>query len=360
MNDKARTSSEPWIIVSQVKSNRVVYFTDDPDYQPAMDGDWYYCSSFVGDLPDGMSLRNCWRWRFNGGVFEDARQAPRQSTQVALLENNRKALLRILRDKVNAIREPFLASCKLGEQVRQIKLSQAHMFLAAAEGPGEANFAQLEAVALARHISMLAAARLIIAKAEETEKVMLESERFREQLTQAIGQSHSEAQLLECRTWLLDQVYPELSRQFSFSLENTEPPNLDAPLKSTHRLHEITRLKAQLREAINQQRAPLHSAYIQNDEVRRHKARLAHALLANGGIAPDGMDFTVLDAYARGRALDLPAAARLIVNSMAVTAQLLAQTEAIKDGMLARIEAIRCLRDIRVLDEEVSTLGSRQ
>lgn len=351
-------ASMQWIIITQVKSNRVVYFTDDADYQPAMAGDWYYCSAHLGELPAAMSLKNCWRWRFNGGVFDDAQEAPKLSQHEALLESNRNALLRILRDKVNAIREPFLASCKQGDLVRQIKLAQARLFL---QGPDELNkaaYAQLEAVALARNISLLAAARLILAKAEETQKVLLETERFREQLSTAIRTANSEAQLLECRAWLLEQVYPELSRQFRFSLENTQPPDLDAPIRDTHRLHEITRLKAQLCAAINQQRAPLDSRYIHNDEVRRQKVRLAHALLANGGSAPDGMDFTLLETYARARGLDLPSAAQLIVNSMAVTAQLLARTEAVKDSVLARIEAIRSLRDIRALDDEISTLGN--
>ena len=76
-------------IVTQVKSNRVVYFTDDADYLPPTDGDWYYVSSTLGDLPKGMSLRNCWRWRFNGGVFTDAGAAARgaQPAALALLGN---------------------------------------------------------------------------------------------------------------------------------------------------------------------------------------------------------------------------------------------------------------------------------
>jgi len=34
-----------WFVVSQCKSNRVVYFTDDTDYVPPMQGDWYYVKS---------------------------------------------------------------------------------------------------------------------------------------------------------------------------------------------------------------------------------------------------------------------------------------------------------------------------
>ncbi len=49
-----------WFIVSQVKSHRVVYFTDDPGYTPPTEGDWYYVSPYQGELPQAMSLRNCW------------------------------------------------------------------------------------------------------------------------------------------------------------------------------------------------------------------------------------------------------------------------------------------------------------
>ena len=45
-HNEART----WVVVTQVKSHRVVYFTDDPDYQPAMQGDWYYVSPEVAPL----------------------------------------------------------------------------------------------------------------------------------------------------------------------------------------------------------------------------------------------------------------------------------------------------------------------
>ena len=49
----AEATPEPktWSLVTQVKSHRVVYFTDDPAYQPPMDGDWYYVSPFAGNSP---------------------------------------------------------------------------------------------------------------------------------------------------------------------------------------------------------------------------------------------------------------------------------------------------------------------
>lgn len=343
-----------WVIVTQVKSNRVVYFTDDPAYQPPMDGDWYYCSTWQGALPDGMTLRNCWGWRFNGGVFSDAREAPKRPEKELLIENNRKALLRILREKIDAVRAPFLPACAHGEALRLAKRQEAQAFLANPDS--EREYPLLQAVAVARNISLLEAARLVEAKAGETERVLHETERFREQLTQAILAADGEPQLLELREWLLDRVYPELSRQFAFRVEHTEPPDLDAPIKDAHRLHEITRLKTQLREAINRQRAPLHSDYIGNDEMRRHKARLAQQLLLAGGTRNPAVDYSPLEAYAEGRNLPLHEAAQLVVDSLAFAAELLARTEAAKDRMLGRIDGIRTLRDIENVALELEAL----
>ena len=363
--------SAQWVIVTQVKSHRVVYFTDDPHYQPAMEGDWYYYSPFSGAIPAQMTLRNCWGWRFNGGIFTDARGTPAKSDQETLFDSNRKTLLALLREKIDTIREPFLPSCKQGDAVRQIKLREAQVYLelgnndpairsntrqtfeSAKAGHG---YSHLQAVATARNISLYEAAELIVAKAEETQRVLLQSERFRESLTQAIHAAQTHAQLLQIRTWLLDQVYPELSREFKFRIENTEPIALDKPIPQTHRQHEVARLKAQLREVINAQRAATRSDYVHNDEIRKRKAQLASAVLQHGGKAPPGLDITLLETYAEARQLNLVEAAQLIVNSMTVAAEVLAQSEMLKDRMLARIEAVNTLADIRAVAAELAAL----
>src|SRR4051812_48038046 len=130
MNTTASTPSPAGkaahIIVTQVKSNRVVYFTDDPDYSPPMEGDWYYVSSYRGELPADMSLRNCWRWRFNGGVFKDTKpERPAKDARQRLVDHNRSALLGILSEKINAVRAPYAPSCSLGAAVREEKLREA-------------------------------------------------------------------------------------------------------------------------------------------------------------------------------------------------------------------------------------------
>lgn len=361
-NSVAIEPSRLWIIVSQVKSNRVVYFTDDVDYQPPTEGDWYYFSTYSGHLPKGMTLRNCWSWRFNGGVFLDARESPKKTGKELLIDSNRKALLRILNEKIDAVRAPYQPDCVQGAAIRQQKLQEAQKLLALEAPPADENvqaplrFPLLNAVATARNISLLEAAKLVTAKAQESEEVLQESERFREQFKQAIQSAKSEAQLLELREWLLDKIYPALTEQFKYQLQNTEPLKLDEPIKDTHRLHEVARLKVQLREAINKKRAPIHSDYIQNEEIRKHKAKLAQALLSNQGKPIEGLDLGLIQTYAQARNLSLADAAQLVLNSIASAGQLLVQTEQIKDTMLARIDAVCTLRDIRQVSAALGEL----
>ena len=37
-------SQQNWTVISQVKSHRIVYFTDDENYSLTFEGDWYYVS----------------------------------------------------------------------------------------------------------------------------------------------------------------------------------------------------------------------------------------------------------------------------------------------------------------------------
>ena len=366
----AEPAASPWTIVTQVKSNRVVYFTDDPSYEPLMDGDWYYVSVFHEALPKGMTLRNCWRWRFTGGRFTDAATRPALPPAESLMEANRKALHQILTEKIDAIRAPFAPACHEGEQLRAMKRDEARAFLALPEGrqrPGGA-FSLLESVALARRCSLSEAAHLLLAKEAEQRAVLLASERYREQFARLIDTAATQPALLEIREWLLDKVYPELSHQFRHRVIDTEPVDLDAPLPEAHRRHEIGRLKAELREAINRARQPLHSDYIRNDELRRHKLRLARIIAGNlaagqaAETAPAGMtiDFGPLHAYAEGRGLPLAEAVEVILRSAELGDALLDRTERVKDRLLAKIEAVKTLQDIRTAAKEINEAAAEE
>ncbi len=355
-------AGRPWTVVTQVKSNRVVYFTDDPDYAPPMEGDWYYVTVHHGALPERMTLRNCWRWRFNGGRFVDAGEAPKPSKATALLDANRRALREILDEKIDAVRAPFAPSCRDGEQVRERKRAEARAFLdLGPDGADTARFPLLEATALARRISLSEAAHLVLAKEAERSAVQVASERFREQLARAIENATDEAGLLAIREWLLDRVYPELSQQFRFTLLDTEPLDPDAPVPEAHRVHEIACLKAMLREAINEARRPLRSEYVFNEELRLRKLRQAAMVAAgrpiDGAGSGGGEGLGLLRTYAEARGLSLEEAAEITLRSAAVADEILKRTEAIKDRLMARIEGCRTLRDIRTLADEIRAIG---
>ena len=343
-----------WTIVTQVKSHRVVYYTDDPNYHPPHEADWYYCSPFEAELPAGMTLRNCWGWRFNGSAFLDAREAPKTGSHEALLEGNRRALHKILCDKVNEVRKPWLPTCRGGEILREKKEKAARDFLEGEQVPQGMDL--LEAVAVSRGMTLREAAHLILDRVTQTRRVLAESERFREQISQAIQAATTQARLLELREWILDRVYPQISQQLTYQVENTRPLDPNMPVGEVHLAHERARLKATLRERVNAQRRDLDSGYTRNEEVWRHKGRIAKAVLDHGGELPPGLEVDVLQAYAQARGLSLKECAEQVVQSMAHAAQVLAQTEAVKDRYLARIDAIQSLREIRELDAE---LGER-
>jgi len=343
-----------YTVVAQVKSFRVVYFTDDSNYTAPMEGDWYYVSTYHGQLPEGMTLRNCWSWRFNGGIFIAAHNVPDTPAKEILLDHNRRALLRILHEKINITRAPYAPSCALGDLTRQSKFSEANEWLSLPHSRQSYPF--LEGVAMARNMPVADAAQLIVKRAEQTEQILAATERVREKFTVLIQQASSEEALLQIRIWLLDDVYPELTRQFRFPVENTEPPKPDAPLTETHRRHEIARLQVQLRQKINQKRAPCESQYLQNDSMLQHKAMLAKLLLKNEWQSPTNVDFTVLENYAQARGLTLKDGAELILQFLGVAGQLLVDTEKIKDQMMARIDALQTLGDIYVLSAEIENI----
>jgi hypothetical protein len=172
-----------------------VYFTDDPQYQPPMEGDWYYCSIYKGVLPPDLTLRNCWGWRFRGSQFSDAREPVKVSAAEKLLDNNRSALLRLLKDKIDEVRKPFAPTCLDGHAIRERKLLQAKEWLVQQQMPQSAfedsqhSWAFLSQVAHAHARPIEQAANLIVMRAADQERMWLQTERFREQMTQFIKQA---------------------------------------------------------------------------------------------------------------------------------------------------------------------------
>jgi hypothetical protein len=346
------TGKSKWIVVAQVKSLRVVYFTSDQTYQPPTENDHYYYSVYLGEMPPEITLQNCWGWKFNGQKFLDARDAPKVPLEMSILESNRNALMRILIEKINLVRAPFLPLCGGGDHLRKSKLDEANRYVSAdLSDASREEFPLLQALAAGRAISMQEAATIIQTFAAQHYAMMLESERFREQLSHAIKTATTLDQLYAVREWLLDRVYPELTKQFTYAPDNTEPIDLDAPLSDIHRIQEIACLKVRLRELINQKRAALQSEYLQNDVILRRKLSIAKLLIENGEASVRSDDLELLQAYAGARNITLNDAANLILNSAVARAAILQTTEIEKDRLMAKIEGITTLRSIKEVNQ---------
>ena len=165
----AEATSNPekiWIIVSQVKSHRLVYFTDDLSYRPPTQGDWYHVSQHRGALPAGMTLKNCWGWRYRGLAFIDARDKSALNPAEALLTHNKKALRELLLDKIKAVRQRFASPSMHGDEIRQMRANEARRVLAGQQLPTPNLLANSAAAPIAGNGADLHAAEKIVALTE--------------------------------------------------------------------------------------------------------------------------------------------------------------------------------------------------
>jgi hypothetical protein len=337
----------PYWIVSQVKSNRVVYFTDDPDYTPPVQDDWFYVSSFEGELPRAMTLRNCWRWRFNGGVFVDAGKGPPPKPAAErLLDHNRKALLRILKEKIDTVRGQYAAGGRMGAEVRAEKLREAGDYLA---GRHDQAYPFLEAMAAARDVPLADAARLVVEREAATRAMLLETEQIRERFKVAIHEARSAEQLQAVREQLLGSVYPRLTDRFAHRFVRTTPLDRHAPLSDAILLHERARLRTQLRNTINALRERHAPGYALDERVRAR--RLAAARAAQGGDP-------LLEGCARERGLTLEQASQQILQEEAQLEKMLLETELLKEAVLAEISKARTEHAVHLVSVKLKSAAA--
>ncbi len=336
--------SKAWLLVTQHRSDRLVYFTDDPEFTMPADADWCYLSPYVGELPAGMSLRNCWGWRFRGMAFIDARQPPAPNPAQALLDHNKEALRKLLREKIDALRKPVAPSGLMGHSLRASKLAEARAVLA-----GQADQSTLKLLpnaAAARNIALADMARRVLAAHEHTEAVLLHTELQREQIAVAIEQALTQEALMHIRTRLMEELAPQAGAAAAIKPGHTTAQAMAKPPSATELAQEQLRLRVQLRLKINDLRRTQVSDYLLDDVVLRHKGRIAEAVLKAGGALPPGLDGSPLISHAAARGQTLVDAARDVVNEMADVAQTLLHTEQMKDAALARIATLSTFAEI--------------
>ena len=349
-----------WFIVTQVKSNRIVYFTDDPDYTPTTEGDWYFVTHYLGSLPDGMTLANCWGWRFNGGTFADARESAAREPHEALLESNRRALLKLLRQKVDQAREKWAPTCSMGDVLRQRKLEEARRYRSTRSEPSASgqddDFELLRSVATTQSLTMDEAADLVLRLDREMLQSLTHSEQVREHYARAIRSASTQDELIQLRRNLLSERWQTPMKVAAVS-PPMNPNNWHAPLAPVQRANEIVRLQSQLLQIVNDRRARVLGHYAGNDLLTQYKTTLAHQILNGGKGAAREQDLRLIESYAAARNLNVEDAARLMLGAAEEAQQVLIGTEVRKDQLLARIEAIKTLSDVRQVGGELDALA---
>ena len=205
MNSELNEAVGGWLVVTQVKSHRIVYFTDDSDYQPPMHGDWYYVSPYRGELPKGMTLRNCWRWRFNGMTFTDTGKAKPLDRPATLLQNNKKALLDLLSQRIDALRRPFEPSSLAGAELRASKLAEARSVLNRGETPTPV----LHEVAAAHLCTVNEMAKRIVELDRRRHDILTSTECQREAIAAAIERATTQQELMALRARIVEEVASE-------------------------------------------------------------------------------------------------------------------------------------------------------
>jgi len=341
-----------WFIVSQVKSNRIVYFTDDADYAPPMQGDWYYVSPYQGALPKGISLRNCWRWRFDGHAFVDASEPAGKPQEVILLDSNKAALLKLLHDKIDALRKPYAPSSLLGEEVRAAKLSEAQALLAGTLTSLQGGYL-LDAAAAANCTVQDMAQRIV--KNDADRLAMLgKTESVRVHLQAALTAASTQTELIALRQRIMSDMATGLNTPIK--PDHTTERKLNAKPSAQELQQEQVRLSVQLRERINDLRRPYLSQYLLDDVVLKHKGQVAQVVLTNGGAIPVGLDGIVLISHAAARGQTLLGAANEVLTEMNDTAQALLATEQIKDAWSARIAGVQTFKEIEDLGRAIDAL----
>ena len=343
-----------WFIVSQVKVHRIIYFTDDVDYQPPIDGDWFFVTHYLGELPPGMTLKNCWSWRCDGQQIRSAEDPLPEAAPLRLMESNRKALHALLRDLVDELRKPWAPSCALGETLRAAKLGEARAYLQGAKsGAPSTETPLLQGLAAARGTTLAEAAELVLDRHRATLDAVVASEALRERFHAAIELAVTNADLTELRRQLLSQLDVRQLRALPPTPAAMAAADLQAALDGPTRDIEVARLQTQLRYAINTLRSRIDRGYDHDDGLMKHKAKMAQAVLNNDGNAPAGQDVSLLSNLAAARNLSLADAARLVLGGVTEAESILRRTEREKDRFLARIDAAHTLQDFNTVSQEL-------
>lgn len=108
-------------MILDIATMRVIYFTNDVNESlTVVEKTLMY--DYLGELPTDFKLSNCWNWKLEGNKLQFSNDKKSKESQ-SLFEKNKIETIKLLNDRINQARMPFLSNCVGGDRVRDLKLN---------------------------------------------------------------------------------------------------------------------------------------------------------------------------------------------------------------------------------------------
>jgi hypothetical protein len=113
-------------LVLDISTMRVIYFTDDLN-QTLHPADETLIHDFRHELPNEITLSNCWNWKLEGDKLVESISKKQNEYVPTIFELNKKECLNFLIQRVNDLRMKYQTDCEMGIFMRLYKFEQSFM-----------------------------------------------------------------------------------------------------------------------------------------------------------------------------------------------------------------------------------------
>lgn len=159
-----------------VDTLRVIYFTNKLD-ETLHDAEHTLSYDYRYELPEDMSLNNCWNWTLVGDKLKNT-DAPKKTKSNSLFENNKIEVKRLLIKRINSCREQLLSEHTAGDYIRHLKF----------ESSSKENDFFIEALAKAKGVSYAKYRSELIETKNRYDKLLKHTEINKEYYTKQIDE----------------------------------------------------------------------------------------------------------------------------------------------------------------------------
>lgn len=173
-------------LILDITTNRVIYFTADLQQELTL-SQHVVARDWLEEIPNGMTLNNCFNWQIDGNKLVNTASAPRKP--VDLFEQNKTKVKQLLIEKINDARRPYFSKAVGGDYIRDRKLKEAQ------EGKGEL----IEQIASSQRKTTAQVCAEIIAAYRKFSYVMVRTEELKLHYEKAINDTTTESVLWAIR-----------------------------------------------------------------------------------------------------------------------------------------------------------------